>query len=58
MVQVSASANLPVVWSSPQPVRPAEMAKDEAFTMEAYGVDYGFVGCSRDKYQGRPKFLS
>jgi len=40
---VSAAANLPVVWESPTPVRLPDAAADESFTMEAYGVDYGFV---------------
>ncbi len=43
VVQVSAAANLPVVWDSPTAVRLPEGAEDEGFTMEAYGVDYGFV---------------
>ncbi len=40
---VSGAANLPIVWESPAPVRLPDMAEDESFTMEAYGVDYGFV---------------
>jgi putative ABC transport system permease protein len=43
VVRVSAAANLPIVWESPTPVRVPEGTKDESFTMDAYGVDYGFV---------------
>jgi putative ABC transport system permease protein len=43
VVCVSAAGNLPLVWDSPTPVRLPEAAEDESFTMEAYGVDYGFV---------------
>jgi putative ABC transport system permease protein len=43
VVHVSAAENLPLVWDSPTPVRLPEAAEDESFTMEAYGVDYGFV---------------
>jgi putative ABC transport system permease protein len=43
VVVVSAAANLPIVWESPTPVRLPDAALDESFTMEAYGVDYGFV---------------
>ncbi|UCC39275.1 MAG: ABC transporter permease [Candidatus Aminicenantes bacterium] len=43
VVQVSASRKLPLVWESAKPVRLLDMSEDEAFTMEAYGVDYGFV---------------
>jgi putative ABC transport system permease protein len=42
VVRVSAAGNLPLVWDSPTPVRLPETAEDEALTMEAYGVDYGF----------------
>ncbi len=40
---ISAAANLPIVWESPTPVRLPDTAADESFTMEAYGVDYGFT---------------
>lgn len=43
VVQVSAAANLPIVWDSPTPVRLPDAAEGEGFTMEAYGVDYGLV---------------
>jgi ABC-type antimicrobial peptide transport system permease subunit len=43
VTQVSAAADLPLVWESPAPVRLLDAAEDEAFTMEAYGVDYGFT---------------
>jgi putative ABC transport system permease protein len=41
--QVSASGNLPLVWESAEAVRLPNVPEDEAFTMEAYGVDYGFI---------------
>jgi putative ABC transport system permease protein len=40
---VSAAANLPIVWESPTSVLLPGTAEDESFSMEAYGVDYGFV---------------
>jgi putative ABC transport system permease protein len=43
IVSVSASANLPLVWSSPKSVRPVEAIEDDAVSMEAYGVDYEFI---------------
>jgi putative ABC transport system permease protein len=43
VVQVSGAAGLPIVWESPTPVRLPQASEDEAFTMEAYGIDYGFV---------------
>jgi putative ABC transport system permease protein len=43
VVHVSAAAELPIVWESPTPVRLPQAAEDEAFTMEAYGIDYGFI---------------
>ena len=43
VVRVSAAGNLPIVWDSPTQVRLPEVAEDESFTMEAYGVDYGLV---------------
>jgi ABC-type antimicrobial peptide transport system permease subunit len=43
VVQVSASGNLPLVWESAEPVRLPDAPEDEAFTMEAYGVDYDFI---------------
>jgi len=42
-VQVSASGNLPLVWESAKPVRLPDAPEDEALTMEAYGVDHGFI---------------
>jgi putative ABC transport system permease protein len=43
VVAISAAANMPIVWESPTPVRFPEATEDKSFTMEAYGVDYGFV---------------
>ena len=43
VVHVSASGQLPLVWESAKPVRLPDVPEDEAFTMEAYGVDYGFI---------------
>jgi putative ABC transport system permease protein len=43
VVQVSASGNLPLVWESAKPVRLPDAPEDEALTMEAYGVDHGFI---------------
>ncbi len=43
VLHVAAAGNLPLVWDSPTQVRLPEAAEDESFTMEAYGVDYGFV---------------
>jgi putative ABC transport system permease protein len=40
---VSASANLPLVWSENRPARPAGAEPEAAVTVDAYGVDYGFV---------------
>jgi putative ABC transport system permease protein len=43
VVQVSGAGGLPIVWESPTPVRLPQASEDEAFTMEAYGIDYGFI---------------
>jgi putative ABC transport system permease protein len=43
VVHFSASGQLPLVWESAKPVRLPDAPEDEAFTMEAYGVDYGFI---------------
>ena len=43
VITVSGAGSLPLVWESPTPVRLPDAAEDESFTMEAYGVDYGFV---------------
>ncbi len=43
VVRVSAAGSLPLVWESPTPVRLPDAAEDESITMEAYGVDYGFI---------------
>jgi putative ABC transport system permease protein len=56
VTSVSASSNLPVVWESPTPVRLPDAAKDESFTMEAYGVDYGFVETLELRMRGGRSF--
>jgi putative ABC transport system permease protein len=43
VVQVSASGNLPLDWESEESVRIPDVPEDEAFTMKAYGIDYGFI---------------
>lgn len=43
VISVSASANLPGIWSSKRPARPPGVNEDEALTVEAYGVDYDFI---------------
>jgi len=43
IVSVSASSELPLVWSSQKSVRPAEASEDDAIGMDAYGVDYDFI---------------
>jgi putative ABC transport system permease protein len=43
VIQVSASGNVPLVWEPKQTVRPPDVHEDEALTMKAYGVDYGFI---------------
>jgi putative ABC transport system permease protein len=43
VVQVSAAGNVPIVWEPEQPVRLPDVPEDEALTMLAYGIDYGFI---------------
>ena len=43
VVLVSASGNLPLDWESEKSVRLPDVPEDEAFTMKAYGIDYGFI---------------
>jgi len=43
VLSMSASASIPIVWESPHSVRPVDAGKDEAKTMQVYGVDYNFV---------------
>jgi putative ABC transport system permease protein len=43
VLAMSASGSIPVVWESPRSVRPVDVGKEEALTMQAYGVDYNFV---------------
>ena len=40
---VTASAQLPLLWSSNRPVRSLDMSEDEAITLDAYGIDYDFI---------------
>ncbi|MFZ5517558.1 MAG: ABC transporter permease [Candidatus Zhuqueibacterota bacterium] len=40
---VSASANIPLIWSSPKRARLPEQNEQDAKTIEAYGVDYNFI---------------
>ena len=43
VLAISASADLPGVWSTTKPARRAGSNEDEAFTMLAYAVDYNFL---------------
>lgn len=43
VISVSASAQLPVVWSNNQSIKTVENNDQEAVTMDAYGVDYDFI---------------
>jgi len=43
VVQVSAAGSVPIVWEPEQPVRLPGVPEDEALTMQAYGIDYGFI---------------
>jgi len=43
VVQVSAAGNVPIVWEPEQSVRLPGVPEDEALTMKAYGIDYGFI---------------
>lgn len=43
VVSVSASASLPCTWDSERQVVPEGVDESEAWTMDVYGVDYGFV---------------
>ncbi len=43
VLTVSASANLPLVWSENRPARAAEANPEEAIVVDAYGVDYEFI---------------
>ncbi len=43
VIQVTSAAALPVVWENPVQAWPSESPEEEAFSMHAYGVDYGFV---------------
>ena len=40
---ITASASMPIVWESPHPAVPPDKTKEEAITVEAYGVDYDFL---------------
>ncbi len=43
IVSVSAAAALPIEWDTEQQVVPEGVDKDDAWSMDTYGVDYGFV---------------
>ncbi len=43
VIQISAAGSVPVVWEPEQPVRLPGAPEDEALTMKAYGIDYGFI---------------
>jgi len=43
IVSVSASSALPIEWNTEQPVLPEGFLKEDAFDMNTYGVDYGFI---------------
>lgn len=43
VVSVSASASLPCTWASEKQVTPEGVDESEAWTMDVYGIDYGFV---------------
>jgi len=42
VVRVTASTGLPVIWENLRPARLPDAPEDEAVSMHAYGVDYGF----------------
>jgi len=42
VLEVTASAGLPVIWENLQPARRPGAPDDEAVAVHAYGVDYGF----------------
>ncbi len=43
VINLSAAAELPIVWEDLRPVRSPQAAEDEAFGMHAYGVQAGFL---------------
>jgi len=43
VLHVTASGQLPILWSSSKPARLLEMSEEEAISMDAYGVDYDFI---------------
>jgi putative ABC transport system permease protein len=43
VLSVSASAGLPLIWTDNRPARPAGSDPAESVSMDAYGVDYGFI---------------
>ncbi|MBN1270694.1 MAG: ABC transporter permease [Candidatus Aminicenantes bacterium] len=43
IVSVSASGNLPLIWSSPENARPTGSTEDKTVRVQAYGIDYGFI---------------
>jgi len=40
---VSAAGNIPGLWDAPQPAFPDDENKNNAITLQSFGVDYGFV---------------
>jgi putative ABC transport system permease protein len=54
IVSVSAASALPIEWNTEREVLPEGFAEEEAFSMNAYGVDYGFIEMlDLDLFQGR-----
>jgi ABC-type antimicrobial peptide transport system permease subunit len=43
VLSVTASANLPILWFSQSPAMLPGADKEEALTVEAYGIDYNFI---------------
>ncbi len=43
VLSVSASAGLPLIWTDDRPARPLGQDPEESVSLDAYGVDYGFV---------------
>ena len=43
VLSVTAAEQLPILWETERKIRPLEMSEEEAFSIKAYGVDYGFI---------------
>jgi len=43
ILHVTASGQLPILWSSNRPTKQLDMSDEEAISMDAYGVDYDFI---------------